>query len=80
MDLVARYADRIVAMDRGVVVDDGRLEDVLDRDFERLSGLGIGVPKVSLLWALLRRDGSVSGSLPTHVEEAAERLSRRLDQ
>ncbi len=78
LDLVARYADRILVMDKGGVVDDGGLEEVLDRDFERLSGLGIGVPKVSLLWALLRRDGRVSGVLPTHVEDAAEKLSRLL--
>jgi energy-coupling factor transporter ATP-binding protein EcfA2 len=76
LDLVARFADRIVVMDRGRIVDDGRLEEVLDRDYERLSGLGIGVPKVSLLWALLRGDGLVTGTLPTHVEEAAERLSK----
>ncbi len=80
LDLVARYADRIVVMEKGGVVDDGGLGEVLDRDFERLSGLGIGVPKVSLLWALLRRDGKVSGALPTHVEDAAEKLSRLLAQ
>jgi energy-coupling factor transporter ATP-binding protein EcfA2 len=76
LDLVARFADRIVVMDKGRIVDDGRLEEVLDRDYERLSGLGVGVPKVSLLWALLRSDRLVTGVLPTHVEEAAERLSR----
>ncbi len=80
LDLVARYADRIVVMDRGKVVDDGGLVEVLDRDFERLSGLGIGIPKVSLLWALLRRDGRVSGTLPTLVEDAAEKISRLLVQ
>jgi len=76
LDLVARFANRIVVMDRGRIVDDGRLGEVLDRDYERLSALGIGVPKVSLLWALLRGDHLVSGSLPTHVEEAAERLAK----
>ena len=76
LDLVARFADRIVVMDKGRVVDDGGLEEVLDRDYERLSALGIGIPKVSLLWGMLRSDGRVSGVLPTHVEEAAERLSK----
>src|SRR5713226_8455653 len=78
LDLVARYADRIVVMDKGRIVDDGGLAEVLDKDFDRVSGLGVGVPKVSLLWALLRRDGLVEGPLPTHVEEAAEKLSRKL--
>ena len=76
LDLVARFANRIVVMDRGRIVDDGRLGEVLDRDYERLSALGIGVPKVSVLWALLRTDHLVSGNLPTHVEEAAERLEK----
>src|SRR6266851_5348365 len=76
LDLVARFANRIVVMDRGKIVDDGSLGEVLDRDYERLSALGIGVPKVSLLWALLRGDHLVTGSLPTHVEEAAERLEK----
>ncbi len=80
LDLVARFADRILVMDKGRIVDDGGLAEVLDKDFDRVSGLGVGVPKVSLLWALLRRDGLVEGPLPTHVEEAAEKLSRKLEQ
>jgi hypothetical protein len=43
-----------------------------------LSGLGIGLPKVSLLWSLLKRDGLVSERLPTHVESAVKMLSERL--
>ncbi len=74
LDLVSRFASRIIVMDKGRIVNDGKLEDVLDHDYERLSALGIGVPKVSLLWALLRGENHVSGTLPTHVEEAAERL------
>ncbi len=79
LDLVARYAERILVMDQGRIVADGELRAVLDQEFERLSGLGVGLPKVSLLWSLLRRDGLVSGPVPTQVDEAADRLSRRLD-
>lgn len=79
LDLVARYAGRILVMDQGRIVADGELRAVLDQEFERLAGLGVGLPKVSLLWSLLRRDGLVSGPLPTQVDEAADRLSRRLD-
>ncbi len=78
LDLVARYADRIVVMDKGNIVADGGLEKVIDSQFERLAALGVGLPRVSLLWELLRRDGLVGGNLPTHVEEAAERLAERL--
>jgi len=78
LDLVARYAERVVVMDRGRIVADGRLASVLDQELEKLVGLGLGVPRVSFLWSLLRRDGLVSGPVPTAVEEAAERLARRL--
>jgi len=78
LDLVGRYAERIVVMDHGKIVADGRVEDVLDAEFDRLSGLGIGLPKVSVLWSMLRRDGLVSERLPTHVESAVKMLSERL--
>jgi len=78
LDLVGRYAERIVVMDHGRIVADGKVEDVIDSEFDRLSGLGIGLPKVSLLWSLLKRDGLVSERLPTHVESAVKMLSERL--
>jgi energy-coupling factor transporter ATP-binding protein EcfA2 len=78
LDLVGRYAERIVVMDRGKIVADGRMEDVLDSEFDRLTGLGIGLPRVSLLWSLLKRDGLVTERLPTHVESAVAILSQRL--
>src|SRR5438094_5327691 len=40
LDLVGRYAERIVVMDHGRIVADGKVEDVIDSEFERLSGLG----------------------------------------
>jgi energy-coupling factor transporter ATP-binding protein EcfA2 len=75
LDLVARYAERIVVMDGGKIVADGDLEHVLDEQFDLLEGLGVGVPRVSLLWSMLRSDGLVEGKVPTHVEDAASALS-----
>jgi energy-coupling factor transporter ATP-binding protein EcfA2 len=75
LDLVARYAERIVVMDSGRIVADGNLEQVLDEKFDTLEALGIGVPRVSLLWSMLRRDGLVKGKVPTHVEDAISTLS-----
>jgi len=75
LDLVARYAERIVVMDGGKIVADGDLEQVLDEQFDTLEALGVGVPRVSLLWSMLRRDGLVNGKVPTHVEDAASALS-----
>lgn len=75
LDLVSRYAERIVVMDGGKIVADGNLEEVLDKQFDTLEAFGVGVPRVSLLWSMLRRDGLVSGKLPTHVEDAAKSLA-----
>src|SRR5881296_4535706 len=80
LDLVARYAERIVVMDAGKIVADGDLEETLDEKFDLLEGLGVGVPRVSLLWSMLRRDGLVSGKVPTHVESAASSLGGMMNQ
>jgi len=78
LDLVSRYADRIIVMDSGTVVADGSVQDVLDGQFDQLTGLGVGVPRVSQLWAMLKRDGLVSGQTPKTVEAAAEKLGGKL--
>src|SRR5204862_638216 len=70
LDLVARYAERIVVMDAGKVVADGVLEETLDEKFDLLEGLGVGVLRVSLLWTMLRRDGLVSGNVAPPVGRA----------
>jgi energy-coupling factor transporter ATP-binding protein EcfA2 len=80
LDLVARYAERIVVMDGGRIVADGDLEETLDEKFDLLEGLGVGVPRVSLLWTLLRHDGLVSGKVPTHVESAASSLGDMMNR
>jgi len=80
LDLVARYAERIVVMDGGRIVADGDLEETLDEKFDLLEGLGVGVPRVSLLWTMLRRDGLVSGKVPTHVEAASASLQGMMNQ
>src|SRR5713101_9476250 len=80
LDLVARYAERIIVMDGGKIVTDGGLEETLDEKFDLLEGLGVGVPRVSLLWTMLRRDGLVSGKVPTRVEDAASSLGGMMSQ
>ena len=79
LDLVARYAERIIVMDGGRIVADGNLETVLDDQLELLDGLGVGIPRVSLLWSMLRRDGLVTGKVPTHVEDAAASLAKMMN-
>lgn len=75
LDLVSRYAERIIVMDKGQIVADGSLEQVLDEKFDLLHALGVGVPRVSLLWTMLRNDHLVTGKVPTTVEIAIENFT-----
>src|SRR5207245_6611573 len=50
LDLVGRYAERMVAMEHGRLVAEGMVEDVADADFDRLRGLSVGLPEVSVVW------------------------------
>jgi hypothetical protein len=65
-------------MDKGQIVADGPLEEVLDQQFDKLHALGVGVPRVSLSWTMLRNDKMVTGKVPTTVEAASELLGRVL--
>src|SRR5260370_39021455 len=48
LDLVGRYAERIVVMDYGKIAADGKTEDVIDAESGRLMGLGIGLSQLSM--------------------------------
>ncbi|MFH0847897.1 MAG: ATP-binding cassette domain-containing protein [archaeon] len=75
LDLVSRFADRVVVMDAGRIVLDGPPSKVYG---EQAYLIGIGLPRVTLLFDLLRKDGiNVTGS-PVTVEEAAAELRRVL--
>ena len=76
LDLVSRYADRVVVMDKGKIALDGSPRQVYD-DNARL--IGIGLPKVTMLFHLLRSDG-VYVTNPITVEEASAELRRLLTQ
>jgi len=77
LDLVSRYADRVIVMDKGKVALDGPPSDVYD-DHARL--IGIGMPRVTMLFHLLRRDGFPVTKNPITVEQAADELRRLLGQ
>jgi energy-coupling factor transporter ATP-binding protein EcfA2 len=75
LDIVARYANRVIVMDRGRVELDGSPSEVFN-DQARL--IGIGLPKVTLLFHLLRSDGLAITRNPVTVEEASTDLRRLL--
>lgn len=75
LDIVARYANRVIVMDKGKIELDGSPADVFN-DQARL--IGIGLPKVTLLFHLLRTDGFKTTRNPVTVEEASADLRRLL--
>ena len=75
LDIVSRYANRVIVMDKGKVVLDGSPSEVYD-DQARL--IGIGLPKVTTLFHLLRRDGFPLLTNPVTVEQASGELRKVL--
>ena len=77
LDIVSRYANRVIVMDKGKVALDGPPEAVYG-DQARL--IGIGLPKVTTLFHLLRRDGFPIATNPITVEQASSELRKVLHQ
>jgi len=75
LDAVSRHADRVIVMDKGRVVLDGKPSNVYG---EQAWLIGIGVPKVTMLFHLLRKDSISLDSIPITVEDATEELRRKL--
>jgi energy-coupling factor transport system ATP-binding protein len=77
LDLVSKFADRVVVMNEGRIVLDGMPSKVYG---EEAYNIGVGLPKVTLLFKLLRQDGiNVKGS-PMTIEEANIELRRILNR
>jgi len=73
LDLTAKYADHIIIMDEGKVRFDGDTREVLSNEETRL--IGVGIPKATLLYELLRKDGANLGNVtPLSSDELAKML------
>jgi energy-coupling factor transporter ATPase len=73
LDLTAKYADHIIIMDEGKVCFDGNPREILSTEETRL--IGVGIPKATLLYQLLRKEGiNLSNITPLSSEELATLL------
>jgi len=70
LDLVCKYVSRIIIMDRGRIVLDGSPRKVLNSEEARL--IGVGIPKATRLYQILRNKGVDLGRVPLSAEEAAK--------
>jgi energy-coupling factor transport system ATP-binding protein len=76
--LTAKYVDHIIIMDDGKVVLDGEPREILSSEETRL--IGVGVPKATRLYHMLKKDGVKlgSGTVPLSSDEMANLLRRRI--
>ena len=77
LDLTARYADHIIVMDEGKVVLDGNPHEILCSEEARL--IGMGIPKATRLYQMLKKDGlKLGNTIPLSSEEMASMLTEAL--
>ncbi|WP_455280313.1 energy-coupling factor ABC transporter ATP-binding protein [[Eubacterium] cellulosolvens] len=73
LDLVSKYADKIMIMDNGQIVLEGPPSSVYG---EEAKLLGVGIPKVSMLFNLLKKDGYDLGETPVTIEDASQKIRK----
>jgi energy-coupling factor transporter ATPase len=77
LDLTAKYADHLIVMDEGKVRFEGNPREILSSEETRL--IGVGIPKATLLYKMLKKDGlNVGGNTPLSSEELADQLLEAL--
>jgi energy-coupling factor transporter ATPase len=77
LDLTAKYTDHIIIMDEGKVVQDGDPREILRSEEARL--IGIGIPKATRLYQLLKKDGvSLGDELPLSSDDMARMIREAL--
>jgi len=72
LDLTSKYASRVMIMDKGRIILDGLPKEVLNSEEARL--IGVGIPKVTRLYQILRNKGVPLNQIPLSAEEATKDL------
>ncbi len=76
LDLTSKYASRVIIMDKGRILLDGPPRQILSSEEARL--IGVGIPKVTRLYQILKEKGVNLSRIPLSADEAAEGLSEVL--
>ena len=72
LDLASKYADHVIVMDEGKIVLDGEPRGVFNS--ERARKIGVGVPKATRLYQILKESGIHLSRVPVTSEEATSLL------
>ena len=77
LDLTAKYTDHLIVMDKGKIHFEGNPKEILSTEETRL--IGVGIPKATLLYQMLKKDGlNLGGNTPLSSEELADELLETL--
>jgi energy-coupling factor transport system ATP-binding protein len=76
LDLAAKYANRVLVMDKGKVILDGNPRDVFSSEEVRL--VGVGIPKATRLYQTLKANGIDLKKIPLCSEEASQTIREAL--
>ncbi len=78
LDLAANYATRVIVMNEGKIVLDGSPKKILSSEEARL--IGIGIPKATMLYQILKNDGLPlrGNETPVTPEETAKLIEEAL--
>ncbi len=72
LDLASKYANHVVIMNEGTIALNGKPREIFDSESARL--IGVGIPKATRLWQMLRRNGIRLDGAPVNSEEAIQLL------
>jgi energy-coupling factor transporter ATPase len=70
LDLTSKYASRVMIMDKGKIILDGPPRKIFSSEEARL--VGVGIPKVTRLYQILKENGVILSQVPLSAEEAIE--------
>lgn len=76
LDLAARYADHVIVMNEGEIVLDGEPREILNSEKARL--IGVGVPKATRLYQILKEENNLPLSHAVITAEEAAQLLREV--
>ncbi len=72
LDLASKHANHVIIMNERTIVLDDEPQEVFDSESARL--IGVGIPKATKLWVMLRQNGVRLGRAPVNPEETVQLL------
>jgi energy-coupling factor transporter ATPase len=76
LDLAAKYANKVIVMNKGAVALTGTPKEIFTSEKARL--IGVGIPKATKLYQHLKRQGVTLKTVPVTTEETANLLREML--